>query len=219
MRVRWVESATEWGHPDLVILPGTKSTIADLDWLRAQGLDAPLTSSIKEGAAVLGLCGGYQMLGVSLADPALVEGDREHADGLGLLPVTTVFAAGKRTAQSHAVVSEDRGILEGAEGLTVAGYEIHAGQTSAPAAAIALLDGSIVGAADEAGWVVGCYLHGLLHNTELRRVLLTNVARRRRRQYSPAPPADDEAAFDRLAEALRTSLDLPLLTKLTGIPL
>ena len=223
VRVRWVESAAEWGDPDLLILPGTKSTIADLDWLRAQGLDACLISSFRGGAGVLGLCGGYQMLGVSLADPARVEGDREHADGLGLLPVTTVFAPRKRTAQSRAAVAGDRGLLDGARGIAVTGYEIHAGQTSTvtpdDTPAVTLPDGATVGATDEGGWVFGCYLHGLLHNTDLRRRLLTNVAHRRKRRYSPAPPRDDEAAFDRLATALRVSLDLRLLTDLTGISL
>lgn len=219
VRVRWVESPAEWGDPDLVILPGTKSTVADLDWLRQQGLEAPLRASIERHAAVLGLCGGYQMLGTSLADPARVEGDREHADGLGLLPVSTVFASGKRTAQSRATVTAGRGLLERAQGIAVTGYEIHAGQTTAGAPAVALPDGTTVGAADAGGWVVGCYLHGLLHNTDLRRVLLANVAQRRKRQYAPTPPRDDDAAFDRLAEALRASLDLRLLTELTGVTL
>ncbi|TAK74509.1 MAG: cobyric acid synthase [Dehalococcoidia bacterium] len=219
VRVRWVESPAEWGDPDLVILPGTKSTIADLDWVRGQGLDAPLKASVARRAAVLGLCGGYQMLGASLADPAHVEGPREHADGLGLLPVTTTFAPGKRTVQSRATVTADRGLLAGAQGLAVTGYEIHAGQTSGGAAVVTLPDGAAAGAADEGGWVVGCYIHGLLHNTEFRRTLLTNVAGRRDRRYTPAPPRDDEAAFDRLAEALRASLDLGLLGELTGITL
>ncbi|RJQ11710.1 MAG: cobyric acid synthase [Dehalococcoidia bacterium] len=223
VRVRWVESAAEWGDPDLVILPGTKSTIADLDWLRAQGLETHLKASAKAGTGVLGLCGGYQMLGASLADPSRVEGDREYADGLGLLPVTTVFAAGKRTVQSRATVTGDQGLLEGARGIEVTGYEIHAGQTSvvppAVTPAVTLPDGASVGVADEGGWIAGCYLHGLLHNDEFRRVLLTNIARRRHRQYAPAPPRDDEAAFDRLAGALRASLDLRLLTELTGIAL
>ncbi len=219
VRVRWVEAPEDWGTPDLVVLPGTKSTIADLDWLRERGLEAPLRASVAGGAAVLGLCGGYQMLGRSLADPEHVESDREHAEGLGLLPVATVFARGKHTAQSRASIIGAHGLFEGAHGIEVAGYEIHAGQTAAATSAVALADGSPVGATDEGGWVAGCYLHGLLHNDSLRQTLLRNVARHRGRRYEPGPPRDDEAAFDRLAKALRASLDLQLLTRLTGIPL
>ena len=219
VRIRWVEAPEDWGTPDLVVLPGTKSTIADLDWLRAVGLEAPLRASIAGGAAVLGLCGGYQMLGRTLTDPEHVESDREQAEGLGLLPVATVFARSKRTAQSRASVTAADGLFEGARGMEVTGYEIHAGQTEAMASAMVLADGSSVGAADEGGWVAGCYLHGLLHNDGVRQALLRNVSRRRSRQYQPGPPRDDEAAFDRLAEALRASLDLRLLTQLTGIAL
>ena len=221
VRVRWVESAAEWGDPDLVILPGTKSTIADLDWMRGQGLDAALSASASRGAAVLGLCGGYQMLGTAILDPAHVESARERAEGLGLLAVTTAFAPEKRTAQSEARVVAGRGLLAGAEGLLVTGYEIHAGQTAPDGAAdtpaVALPDGTPAGVLDGGGWVAGCYLHGLLHHTELRRRVLANVAQRRGRRYAPAPPPDDEAAFDRLAAALRASLDLSLLHGLTGI--
>jgi adenosylcobyric acid synthase len=219
VRVRWVERADEWGDPDLVVLPGTKSTIADLDWLREQQLDTRLRWSIDHGAAVLGLCGGFQMLGKTLADPAHVESDRETAEGLGWLAADTVFSRGKRTAQSRAFISRGEGLLQGLSGIEVTGYEIHAGQTQATSTAVTLTDGTSVGTADDGGWVLGCYLHGLMHNLDLRRGVLNNVARKRGKRFTPAPPRDDELAFDRLAEALRGSLDLPLLQRLTGVAL
>lgn len=219
VRVRWVETAETWGDPDLVILPGTKSTIADLDWLRRQQLDTRLRWSIGRGAGVIGLCGGYQMLGQTLADPDHVESERDGAPGLGWLAAETVFSRGKRTTQSRAVITRDDGLLEGLRGVEVEGYEIHTGQTQAGSVAIALMDGTGLGSADETGWILGCYLHGLMHNLELRQSVLLSVARKRGKQFEPAPPRDDELAFDRLAEALRASLDLPLLERLTGIGL
>ncbi len=219
VRVRWVETADEWGDPDLVVLPGTKSTIADLDWLRAQQLDTRLRWSIDRGAAVVGLCGGLQMLGKTLADPEHIESDRETADGLGWLEADTVFSRGKRTTQSRAVISRGEGLLQGLRGVEVTGYEIHAGQTQTTSPAVTLTDGTGVGTTDEGGWILGCYLHGLLHNFDLRRGVLTNVARKRGKRFRPAPPRDDDVALDRLAESLRASLDLPLLQRLTGVTL
>ncbi len=219
VRVRWVESDDEWGDPDLVVLPGTKSTIADLDWLRTQRLDTKLRWSIEAGAAVIGLCGGFQMLGNTLADPEHVESDRESAEGLGWLAVDTVFARGKRTAQSSARICDAPGLLAGLAGSEVTGYEIHAGQTQSGYAAISLADGTAVGVADDSGWILGCYLHGLLHNNGLRQGVLTGVAQKRGKKFEPAPSRDDELAFDRLADALRATLDLSLLERLTGIAL
>ena len=219
VRVRWVETAEAWGDPDLVILPGTKSTIADLDWLRRQQLDTRLRWSIGRGAGVIGLCGGYQMLGQTLADPDHVESERDAAPGLGWLAAETVFSSGKRTTQSRAVITRDDGLLEGLRGVQVEGYEIHTGQTQTGSVAITLMDGTGLGSVDETGWILGCYLHGLMHNPELRQSVLLSVARKRGKQFEPAPPRDDELAFNRLAEALRASLDLPLLERLTGIGL
>jgi adenosylcobyric acid synthase len=101
----------------------------------------------------------------------------------------------------------------------VTGYEIHAGLTRGGASVVSLPDGTAVGMADGSGWILGCYLHGLLHNNGLRQGVLTGVAQKRGKKFEPAPPRDDELAFDRLAEALRATLDLPLLERLTGIAL
>ncbi len=105
MRVRYVHSPKELGQPDAIILPGTKSTCADLEWLRLSGLAEPILQFARQGGAVVGICGGYQMLGTALHDPEQVESRLETIPGLGLLPVETVFAGEKATYQARARIS------------------------------------------------------------------------------------------------------------------
>ena len=97
VRLRYVEANDALGNPDLIILPGSKSTVADLEWLKVRGFAAGIRPLSEDGAAIVGICGGYQMLGSCILDPERVESDIEWSDGLGLLPVTTVFERGKRT--------------------------------------------------------------------------------------------------------------------------
>src|SRR5204862_3411356 len=100
VRVRFVERAGEVGEPDLIVLPGTKTTIADLRFLRERGLDKVIAGLAGAGTPVLGICGGYQMLGNMILDPLHVEAAEDHAEGLGLLPVTTTFREEKRTVRA-----------------------------------------------------------------------------------------------------------------------
>ncbi|MBS8271683.1 cobyric acid synthase CobQ, partial [Halomonas litopenaei] len=143
------------GDADLVIIPGSKSTIADLAHFRAQGWDIDLRAHVRRGGHVLGICGGYQMLGKEIIDDDGIEGAPARVKGLGLLDVRTVMAPQKRLALSNAsyLPSGDK----------VSGYEIHIGQTDGPDCARAWLslDGRGEGAASPDGRVMGCYLHGL----------------------------------------------------------
>jgi adenosylcobyric acid synthase len=129
VRLRYVESNDTLGSPDLVILPGTKTTIADLAWLRERGFAGEIRQLSRNGAAVIGICGGYQMLGERVLDPEGVESSQSEMEGLGLLPVTTIFAGTKETHRVRGEVGEAPGILEGAAGLSVEGYEIHMGRS------------------------------------------------------------------------------------------
>ena len=142
------------GDADLVILPGTKSTIADLRFFRAQGWDIDLAAHLRRGGAVLGICGGYQMLGRAIRDPDGLEGTERNIDGLGLLDVETVMSPAKtlgRTAAIHA-----------ASGAPVEGYEIHLGRTDGPDRERPLftVSGRPEGAMSAGGRVMGSYLHG-----------------------------------------------------------
>ncbi len=121
--VRYVDRTTELGDPDLVILPGTKATIADLDWLRHSGLDAAIQRRAEEGSHILGICGGFQMLGETLHDPAGVESPGQStARGLALLPLATTFSAEKVTRRVEGTVIGGAGSWRKALGESVSGY-------------------------------------------------------------------------------------------------
>ena len=104
VRLRYVQGAADLGHPDAIVVPGTKSTMADLAWLRERGLDKGLKRVAEAGGAIVGICGGFQMLGVTLHDPDAVESPTPVMPGLGLLPIETTFATAKLTQQASALV-------------------------------------------------------------------------------------------------------------------
>ncbi|HUD29802.1 MAG TPA: cobyric acid synthase [Novosphingobium sp.] len=191
----------------LIVLPGSKATIADLAFLRAQGWDIDVLAHHRRGGAVLGICGGYQMLGRTIADPAGIEGPPGEAAGLGLLDVATVLAGRKALAQ-----------VEGtAWGARFTGYEMHMGVTSGPDAArpFARLDGSRDdGATSRDGLVLGTYCHGLLAKPALRGLLLERIG-------AASDGIDHEArvdaALDALAEAMERHLDIDGLLALSGV--
>lgn len=173
VRLVWARAVADVGGADWIILPGSKATIADLLWLRAQCLDAAVARHAQAGKPVLGICGGLQMLGESLIDPADVHGNQP---GLGLLPLVTGFEPVKTVRR----VTHRLGMLEGAwhalSGVTVEGYEIHQGQTMpyhAMVQAGAGLQTAIasVAWANQQGNVLGCYLHGLFENASVIQAL------------------------------------------------
>lgn len=216
VRLRYVEQPSALGDADLVVLPGTKATRDDLAWMREVGWPAELERVWQEGAFIVGICGGFQMLGLAIDDPQGFEGTPGRAEGLGWLEVSTRFGEGKVTRSSRATVTAGAGLLEGCEGLELEGYEIHAGVTRVAdeQTAFRLEGGEAIGALSGDGQVLGCYLHGLFGTHALRQQLLATVARARGKRFAPSAPPDSEAAFDRLAEVLRSSLDLPALFRL-----
>ena len=127
VRLRYVESRDSLGEPDLVILPGTKTTMADLWWLRERGFAAEIQRQADAGTPVIGICGGYQMMGRRILDPDGVESPEPESEGLNLLPVDTVFAPVKETHRVRGVVSTGAGLLEMAGSAAIEGYEIHMG--------------------------------------------------------------------------------------------
>ncbi len=209
VRVRYVARPEDLGDPALIIIPGTKATIADLDALRANGLADAITERAQRGTPVLGICGGYQMLGERLADPHGAEAaPGTEVAGLGLLPLDTTFAADKITRRATGTVLASHGPWSAA-GSAVEGYEIHMGRTEPlPGAQIVpllMLGEHEDGAVRADGLVAGCYLHGLFHNEGFRHALLRALG-------WPGPgatPAFDRAReFDRLAQHVRSHLDI-----------
>ena len=228
VRLRWVEDAAALGRPDLAVLPGTKATAADLGWLRSRGLDRALAAHAEAGGAVLGVCGGFQMLGERLVDEHGAEAPAgTRLRGLGLLPVETRFAAAKTTRRADGRVAPEAAAAGGpwahAAGLPVEGYEIHMGSSApaegAEARPLLRLGGRPDGAVSADGRVAGAYLHGLFHNDALRAALLRALGRPEASAGAAAPPFAErrERAFDRLADAVRASLDVPRVRALLGL--
>lgn len=187
------------GDAALVILPGSKSTRADLAFLRAQGWDIDLAAHVRRGGHVLGLCGGFQMLGQVIRDPAGVEGPAGETPGLGLLDLATEMTADKRLA-----------LVEGthtATGQPIRGYEIHLGRSTGPDCArpFALIGGQPEGATSANGRIMGSYLHGAFASDDFRRAFLARLG--------AAPSSLDydagvEQALDALADHLEAHLDV-----------
>jgi adenosylcobyric acid synthase len=223
--VRLVDHGDRLGDPDLVVLPGSKTTLADLDALRETGLDRAVVAARERGSAVLGVCGGFQLLGESLSDETGTEGGGPGAaPGLGLLPTATRMTGGKVVRPVTGSVQQRPGLLALAAGAPVRGYEIHAGRTAPHAAPIRLERDGIAwddGATSEDGWVAGTHVHGLLDDAAVRRPLLQAVAARRGRAWSPGPAVPGvEAELDRLADAVCAALDMNLLRRIVaeGVP-
>jgi len=226
--VRLVEHGDRLGDPDLVVLPGSKATRGDLDALRERGLDRALATAAGRGTAILGICGGFQLLGACIADPDGTDsGVAGSSRGLGLLPTSTHMSGEKVVRPVQGRVLPRPGLFAHAAGAAVRGYEIHAGRTS-PVRGPLLLDGDLAGVAahedgatSEDGWVAGTHVHGLLDAAEVRRPLLRAAAERRGRTWvSGAPVRGVDEELDRLADAVCAALDMNALRRIVaeGVP-
>ena len=199
--VRLVSRARDLGRPDLIVLPGSKSTAADLAWLRATGLAESVTEAAQFGVTtVVGICGGYQMLGRTIEDTVEAP-EPGRIDALGLLPVSTVFHPEKVT----------RPVSGRALGEAVRGYEIRHGRTATSSPWVHLEPGGD-GSRSEGGAVWGTSVHGLFENDAFRRRFLGQVAGRAGHPWTPGPPISFAAVrdrqFDRLADAIETHVDV-----------
>ncbi|MGA7438689.1 MAG: cobyric acid synthase [Luteibacter sp.] len=200
---------------DLIVLPGSKSTRADLEWLRAQGWDKAILRHVRYGGHVIGICGGFQMLGTAVHDPDGIEGAPGSSEGLGLLAMTTMLTAEKTLRRVEGA------LLDG--GAAVSGYEIHCGVSTGPALQYPLAHvvgahpvGSCNdGAVSEDGLVMGTYLHGVFDHPEALTALLRKVG------LHDVQPIDiralRDASIDRIADSIDAHLDTRRLAKLFGL--
>lgn len=205
--VRFVTRPEEFSGCDLVILPGTRATVTDLAWLTERGMDVALKRRAAKGLPILGICGGYQMLGAVIDDP--IESGLGRVPGLGLLPVRTTFGAEKVLAQTS------RPLSDGGE---ITGYEIHHGiSTPYDGESLATGEGCQVGATLGTSW------HGLFENDTYRQEFLLSVAAATGRNFVPDPHlrfADvREARIERLADLVEHHLDKDFLGCLLGVTL
>ncbi len=206
--VRYVGKPRELMSPDLILLPGTKSTIADLQWLRQSGLEAAVLKAASAGTTVFGICGGYQMLGTSIEDPEGVEaaGVKEIA-GMDLLPIRTVFQGQKIQRQTQGTVQGLEGVFSNLNGLAYTGYEIHMGRSGAELPPVF-----------QAGNVYGSYIHGLFDAPGVAEAVLKALARKKGlpdtvlEDFDPA--AYKQRQYDLLADTVRSSMDMELVYRI-----
>jgi adenosylcobyric acid synthase len=201
-----VERGTPMPVCDLIVLPGSKATIADLATLRAEGWDIDIAAHVRRGGRVLGLCGGYQMLGRTLADPEGIEGSPSTVSGLGLLDAGTVISGEKRLAKVSGETVAD--------GVPLDGYEMHMGVTRGPATATPLVrfgDGRVDGAISPDGRVAGTYVHGFFADDRQRAAW---IARLGGTAVGPSYEAEVETTLDALAKHLEAHMDVDRLLSL-----
>lgn len=234
--LRYVTSPGELGTPDLVILPGTKSTIHDLLWMRQNGLEANILKLAADGTPVLGICGGYQMMGMTLWDEQHLESEvsgsgGEAVRGMELLPVTTVYEEEKTKTRVAGAFGETDGIFGGLSGKETEGYEIHMGRTlmTEPAAAKPWIyvteqqSGSKQAKADgiSKGNVYGTYIHGILDGGETVRIIVDSLMKKKGYEPETTEAPDykvyKEQQFDKLAEGLRAHLDMKQIYAMMGM--
>jgi adenosylcobyric acid synthase len=223
VRLRYVEAGDKLGQPDLIIIPGSKTTVADLHYLRSSGREREIIAAVSIGVPIIGICGGYQMLGAAIHDPDLIESTCALTAGMGLLRTTTRFLEVKSTHQVRARTLAGFGLLARAKNVEISGYEIHMGQTEGQGQSYPFVierrsqqicsesDGNL--SAD--GNVIGTYIHGLLHNDALRRAILLELAERKGQRLAESTrqfSADEQ--YDRLAAHVRSSLNMELIQRI-----
>ena len=220
VRLRYASAAKDLEGADLIVLPGTKNTIEDLIDLRSRGMDAAIVRHAQKGGMVIGVCGGYQMLGRVLRDTDHVESRVPEAAGLGLLDMEVVFSGEKRTAQAVGEVCAENGWLEDARGLLLDGYEIHAGRCAfGPEAAPWLrIGGRVDGVMNAQGNVLGTHLHGLFDDGQLFSLLAAHIRARKGMDAGAQAPVSmaqlREREFDRIASIVRASVNMDAIYRI-----
>ncbi|MDA8441016.1 MAG: cobyric acid synthase [Peptococcaceae bacterium] len=226
VNLRYVRTAEELGRPDLIILPGSKNTSEDLQYLWTTGLAEAVQKLAGSGIPIMGICGGYQMLGRRIHDPEQTESTRGSVPGLGLLPLETTFFAEKVTKQVQGRVCGHGFCLDDCPDEDLQGYEIHMGLTVldeglSPALVLQTegqghLDGAV------AGNVMGTYLHGIYDNDRFRHHLLSWLWQRNGQEQRPVAAAYSVSAarerdFNQLADLVRSNLDMNKVRKIMGL--
>ena len=206
--LRYVEKVSDLQKPDMILIPGTKSTISDLKWLRQSGLEAAVLKAAASGTLVFGICGGYQMLGRTVSDPNQVEaaGVTEIA-GMDLLPMDTVFHGEKVQTQTSGIFAGIEGMLSGLNGISYEGYEIHMGRSQE---ALTPVTGN--------GNVYGSYIHGIFDGPGVTDTILKALCQQKGIDFEALGTFDmgayKEQQYDKLADVVREGLDMELVYKI-----
>jgi len=231
VQLRYVSNGNKLGNPDMVIIPGSKNTIHDLAFLQKSGLFSQIIAQEKRGIPIVGVCGGFQILGNELHDPLHTESDIDSMKGLGLLNMITTFDPDKITTQVHAEIVGKGPFFDRMQGLEVTGYEIHMGRSEIGEGVIPafriferstrevdILDGAI----RSDGMVFGTYIHGIFDNDSFRRHILDLL--REWKGWEPLEASEimtvyqqREKDFNKLAEVVRGSMDMDKVYEIMGL--
>ncbi len=206
--LRYVGSVGELHQPDMIIIPGTKSTIADLMWLRQSGLEAAIKQMAASGTLLFGICGGYQMLGHKVCDPNQVEAAGiSEIEGMGLLPMDTVFMGEKIQVQTEGIFEDIKGMLKTLNGIKYEGYEIHMGRSENKMPAVAGNEN-----------IYGSYVHGIFDAPNITDCILKAVCEKKGVDFDELGTFDmyeyKERQYDILADAVRSGLDMEYIYKI-----
>lgn len=217
--LRYVSSVKELGNPDMIIIPGTKNTIEDLKWLRQSGLEVKIVRHAKEGRAVFGVCGGYQMLGDIINDPECVEGGGSIR-GLGLLKTVTDFSGTKTTVRSSGKIGDIEGFYSLLSGIDVEGYEIHMGNSK-------IMEGQPLCSLDEkmdgcvCSNVAGSYVHGIFDSSRIVNAIVRTLAEHKGLSLEEISEFDfkkyKETQYDKLADNVRNAVDMEQIYRIIEI--
>ncbi len=217
--IKYITSSDELGGEDLILIPGSKSTISDLLELKEKGIDKEIIKLSQGGIPIFGICGGYQMLGKKIEDPENLEGSKNTISGLGLLDLVTEIKKEKNTLQYEGEILGDKGLLKGLKGLKIKGYEIHQGVTLGEEDNIILHGKGYINGVMK-GDVIGCYIHGIFDNSRFTRGFLDNIREKkglkRIEKYKDFQKAK-EKEYDRLADIVEKSVDIKAIYEVMGI--
>ncbi len=219
--VRYVQRASDLRNPDLIIIPGTKNTLADLKWLRESGVETAILKCASAGTPIFGVCGGYQMLGLEVSDPYGTEGGGTMR-GMGLLPMKTVFDPEKRQVRSKGTIAQLDGPLSALSGAAVEGYEIHMGTTTLEGGQNVCTLESENGTSGPDGChegnVYGSYLHGIFDSKEFTQALVESLFKVKGLDASSVQAVNmhdyKEEQYNKLAQVMRENMDMDLVYRI-----
>ncbi len=220
--LRYVKNECELGEPDLIIIPGTKNTIGDLLYIRQNGLEAAVIKRAERGTAVIGICGGYQMLGMEIYDPNCTEhGGRIR--GMCLLDTRTVFGDTKKTVRANGKIGDIGGVFKDLKDLPIEGYEIHMGETEVHGKSFADLNvcGSMASDGAVNGNIYGTYVHGLFDSAAVTETVIDSLMREKGIEHKNIKSFDMKAykdkQYNKLADIVRANIDMNKIYEIMGI--
>ncbi|MCF0228930.1 MAG: cobyric acid synthase, partial [Parasporobacterium sp.] len=219
--LRYVSSPKEMNEPDMIIIPGTKSTIADMMWLRQSGMEAAVLKAADRGIIIFGICGGYQMLGHLISDPVHTEAaELTEIQGMGLLEMDTVFLGDKVQTQTSGMFTDVNGILSCLNGMEYTGYEIHMGRSLVVPANHAY-DNGILPSVYGSNNIYGSYIHGVFDGEGIADAILRALCEKNGKDFSLLGIFDvseyKEKQYDILADAVRKGLDMDYIYRILNL--